>query len=402
LRLSTDCLAVRPVASLPVELVERKGRGHPDTLCDTIAERASAAYARYCLQAFGRLAHHWFDKVMLLGGEAAIDFGHGELVRPYTVIFSGKAAFTVGDTEIPVATILADTAREVLTRTLRNFDPDRHVRVEIRLSDYQGPGQARSRYRPAEPADLPPVDGGHRVANDCCICTAFAPMTVLEGLVLEVEHHITSAGFAAENPDTGSDVKVLGIREEDRSMLRVSLPFIADLVPSRQTYLSRVDEVEAHLRDHATAVTGRPVEVVVNPERDNRSYLTATGTVCDTGDIGVVGRGNRANGLITPMRPMSIEAAAGKNPLDHSGKIYTAVCQRVAASVADITGADTEVYIATTKERPLTDPERVLVMVASEANTLVRHKHAIRHVVEEALSVTGSLTSEFLDGVVLW
>jgi S-adenosylmethionine synthetase len=49
-------------------------------------------------------------------------------------------------------------------------------------------------------------------------------------------------------------------------------------------------------------------------------YLTVTGTSAEAGDDGEVGRGNRVNDLITPYRPISLEAAAGKNPVTHVGQ----------------------------------------------------------------------------------
>jgi S-adenosylmethionine synthetase len=62
-------------------------------------------------------------------------------------------------------------------------------------------------------------------------------------------------------------------------------------------------------------------------------YLTVTGTSAEAGDDGQVGRGNRVNGLITPCRPMSLEAAAGKNPVSHVGKIYNVLARNIAEAI---------------------------------------------------------------------
>jgi S-adenosylmethionine synthetase len=62
-------------------------------------------------------------------------------------------------------------------------------------------------------------------------------------------------------------------------------------------------------------------------------YLTVTGTSAEAGDDGEVGRGNRVNALITPCRPMSLEAAAGKNPVTHVGKIYNTLARDIAAAL---------------------------------------------------------------------
>ncbi len=60
-----------------------------------------------------------------------------------------------------------------------------------------------------------------------------------------------------------------------------------------------------------------PVHVNTADDIKKKSvFLTVTGTSAEMGDDGSVGRGNRCNGLITPNRPMSMEATSGKNPID--------------------------------------------------------------------------------------
>ena len=66
------------------------------------------------------------------------------------------------------------------------------------------------------------------------------------------------------------------------------------------------------------------VNALDDPKASDESgiYLTVTGLSAEQGDDGEVGRGNRVNGLITPSRAMSLEAAAGKNAVAHVGKLY--------------------------------------------------------------------------------
>ena len=70
------------IEQAPFEAVERKGVGHPDTLCDAIAELASSEYSAAVYEETGRLPHHYFDKVMLMGGAVRMGLGYGELVEP--------------------------------------------------------------------------------------------------------------------------------------------------------------------------------------------------------------------------------------------------------------------------------------------------------------------------------
>jgi len=342
-----------------VEVVERKGIGHPDTLCDAVAERASQLYARHCLSVYGRVAHHWFDKVMLVGGEAATDYGHGVLTRPYELVFAGKAAFAVGGHAIPVEDLLTQATRDVLGGILKHFDPERHVRIRNMLVDHRGSGRGDNRYRPRAPEDLLALNDPKRVSNDCNVLTGFAPLSRLETLVLDIERQLTSASGLANAPDVGVDVKIVGTRVGDQVELLANVPLIAAEVPSQAIYQRRCDEITGFIREHAREKHGLDPEVTLNPAPP--PYLTVTGSVADTGDVGVVGRGNRSNGLITPMRPMSIEAASGKNPLDHTGKIYSRVADQLAASVAAMSGGDVVVTLSTAKQRPLDDPTLVVV-----------------------------------------
>lgn len=350
--------------TLPFEVVERKGLGHPDTLCDAIAEKTSTLYNKYCLENFGRAAHHWFDKVILLGGESLVEFSRGEMQRPYKLLLIGKAALAVGATKIPLDEIFRAAAAAVLTSTLRNFDPARHLETEVLISDFRGPGQKPSRYRPASLTDLISTDDRKRVSNDCNLCVGFAPFSTLENIVLATEQHLNSVEFRERNIDTGSDIKVVGMRHGSALSLTVNLPFIADHIPSRAHYLKRLDEMTAYTRDYITTKFDAEVSVTLNPESSSgRSYLTVTGSVADTGDVGVVGRGNRSTGLITPMRPMTIEAAAGKNPLDHTGKIYSVIASELATRLSSDYSSPSTVFITTFKEAPLEDPASVEIFL---------------------------------------
>jgi len=74
-------------------------------------------------------------------------------------------------------------------------------------------------------------------------------------------------------------------------------------------------------------------------------YLTVLGTSAESGDSGQVGRGNRVNGVIPLNRPLCSEAAAGKNPISHVGKIYNLLTHRMARQVYDQVAGIEEVYI---------------------------------------------------------
>ncbi|MFD8982923.1 methionine adenosyltransferase [Streptomyces sp. NPDC059564] len=388
----------RSVEDLPYELVERKGVGHPDTMCDAIAERMSRYYSLHCLKEFGAIAHHWFDKVTLYGGGADIDYGRGELTSPYRVKYFGKAAFRVGPTEIPVPELMFRAAADVLAEVTTGFDPDRHLVVESGIVDHQGSGRGVSRYQPASPADLVPLRAPGLVSNDTNLLHGYAPLSRLENAVLGLENLVNGAAFKERHPDSGWDVKVFGSRRGDAFSLIVNMPFLAAHIESMDHYLARKAVVQAELEAAVGPLGIGDFTMLMNAtDRNGRPYLTALGSVADTGDVGVVGRGNRVNGLITPMRPMSIEAPAGKNPLDHTGKIYNVLAARLARQVHEEYGGPAQVHVFTSKEAPLERPDEVVVTSPHAG------REALAALVESAVAGTGDLTAEFVEtGITLW
>jgi S-adenosylmethionine synthetase len=123
--------------------------------------------------------------------------------------------------------------------------------------------------------------------------------------------------------------------------------------------------------------------------------------VADTGDVGVVGRGNRINGLITPMRSMSIEAPAGKNPLDHTGKLYGVLAHQLAQEIGEALGLPVDTHIFTSKEARLDQPDEVVVEVHGEVDEERRaHAHAL---VTKRLAAMGDVTRQLVfEGITMW
>jgi S-adenosylmethionine synthetase len=123
---------------------------------------------------------------------------------------------------------------------------------------------------------------------------------------------------------------------------------IATLIPDSDHYYGVIKEVSNAVLDQAKKLTDREVSIVVNSADDPKRgsfYLTITGTSAEMGDDAGVGRGNRVNGLITPCRPMSLEAAAGKNPQNHVGKIYNVLAERAAERIVKEEARVLEAYV---------------------------------------------------------
>jgi len=73
-----------------MEMVERKGKGHPDVLCDKAAEELSIALSQFYLEKYGRVLHHNVDKCVLVGGQSTVTFGGGEVLEPIHLLLVGR------------------------------------------------------------------------------------------------------------------------------------------------------------------------------------------------------------------------------------------------------------------------------------------------------------------------
>jgi S-adenosylmethionine synthetase len=308
---------------MPCEIVERKGRGHPDTLCDSLAETLSTGLSRCYAERFGTIPHHNVDKGLLLGGAARPMFGGGEVLEPMEITLAGRATRRFGAAVVPVEELAFELAHEWLAANVNNLDPH-HVRIIPRIRETSPDLAALFMRRSVS---------GTPLANDTSFGVGFAPLDRLERAVLAVERRLGSQEVKNAYPEIGDDVKVLGLRSGDTLTITLACAFVGRHVRNLGDYFEKKERVRALARTAAVEAAGGNVEVDVNTADGDTAesiYLTVTGFSAEAGDDGEVGRGNRVNGLITPYRPMSLEAAAGKNPVTHTGKLYNLLADRMA------------------------------------------------------------------------
>lgn len=323
------------VESQSIEIVERKGIGHPDTLADGLSEAVSRALSQEYLERFGEILHHNTDKVLIVGGSATPEFRGGVVEEPIYVVLAGRGTTEAGGQEIPVNEIGVKAAEEYLENSVRFLDVQNHVEISSRI----GSGSA----------DLREVFSRQGVpsANDTSIGVAYAPLSETERIVLETERSLNSEKVKDRFPPVGEDIKVMAQREDDHVSLTVAMATISSLLDDLDHYISLKEEISDYVCDLATNITDKPVEVGVNVADELEEgvvYYTVTGTSAEQGDDGMTGRGNRVNGLITFDRPMSLEAAAGKNPVNHVGKLYNLLAMEVSREISDLDGVN-EVFV---------------------------------------------------------
>jgi S-adenosylmethionine synthetase len=373
-----------------LELVERKGTGHPDTLADDMAEELSRAYSSYTLEKYGAILHHNFDKVGLLGGKSEVRFGYGRLISPIRVLINGRASDSFGDQPIPVRALLTRTARQFLINRLPSVDPDRDLEIHFNVSTGSSPGHVLtdtdsdgSRRRWFHPRSLLDLRERTRLAsNDTSIGCAHYPLSQLEQCVLEVEGRLTSEAYRCKRPWLGTDIKVIACRVGADVSITMCVPQIANYVRDGSEYernLSRTrGDIDAWFRQ---ALPCHTVELHLNTKDNHRTpelYLTATGSSIESGDEGLVGRGNRPNGLISSTRLYSMEGSCGKNPVYHAGKLYPIAAQEIAMALFKVTGCKTEVCLISQGGREVADPWKVVVIQEGGAGDAAGSETIIR------------------------
>jgi len=367
----------------PVEIVERKGIGHPDTVCDALAEELSRTYSQYCLEQFGLVMHHNVDKALLWGGISEPCFGGGQVLAPIEIFLAGRATCDYQGVKIPIEQLVQESSANWLQSHFHALDPDQHVKLHCLIR----PGSA-------DLVDLylRQKQTGIALANDTSCGVGYAPLSELERVVLKVEAYLNSEEIKAQHPAIGEDIKVMGVRKDDILDLTVACAFIDRYIADVDDYVDKKTQLIKLVKQAVNTESNKHVTVTVNAADDiagGSLYLTVTGTSAESGDDGEVGRGNRVNGLITPYRPMNMEAAAGKNPVTHVGKLYNIVAQRIAQALVKELNEISEAYcyLVSRIGSPIHEPQVIdLQLVLQEGIVTDKVKSHIDDIVHDQLS----------------
>jgi len=391
-----DVLKQTPLEQQKLEIVERKGLGHPDCICDSIMDHISVRLSQEYVKRVGEIMHHNIDKSLLSAGEAEPQFGGGKIKKPMLLVIGDRATFDVNGEKIPVNEIALKTAKRWFKDRLRFVNPEEHVRYQVELK----PGHP-------ELMDIFKRKGKVLGANDTSAAVGYAPMTRLEQIVLSLERHLNSSEFKKEFPQSGEDIKVMGYRKNNELRLTIGMAFVDRFVKNESDYFRKKEEIQEHMIGFVKNKTDfGKVNIELNTlDKKGRGidgvYVTVLGTSAEAGDSGQVGRGNRINGVIPLNRPFCSEAAAGKNPVSHVGKIYNTLTHKVADRVYRTVSGIEEVYIWLLSQigKPIDQPAVAAAQVVMKSsNSFDTVKKQIEDVVDHELENIGEFTQELAQG----
>jgi S-adenosylmethionine synthetase len=342
------------------------------------------------MKKLGVILHHNTDESQVVAGKANPVFGGGEVIEPIYILLVGRATKFFNDISIPADKIAIKAAKDYIRSHMRNLDPDADVVFDIKL------GEGSTSLKEVFSRHVP-------CSNDTSFGIGFAPFSETEKLVRDVEKRIYNE-FRRKNPAIGEDVKVMGLREGDKITLTIACAFVSKYVSNIEEYIAIKEELENWVRDISAEYTERNVVIDVNTADDYEKgnvYLTVTGTSAENGDDGSVGRGNRCNGIITPGRPMSMEATSGKNPINHVGKLYNLLANLIARDCYEIVEGIKEVYVRILSQigKPINDPKTLSIQIIPEKGYDVgKMDPKVRTIAEQWLDDITKVTEMVING----
>ena len=356
---------VRPTAAADVEIVERKGLGHPDTICDLVMERISQALSQAYLKRYGKILHHNCDKGLLVAGQVERRYGGGDVVEPMRLVIGDRATLVK---DFDVAELAVDTAKHWFRENIPEVDCERHLQYQVELKG--GSEELTGIFRP----------GAEMVtANDTSAAVGYAPLSETERLVLDAEKYLNGQDFKMMFPASGRDVKIMGIRRGDQIDITAAMPLLDKYISSEADYFQKKDELcnalDGYLRSRLAKLNNVTVALNTLDRRGagmSGMYLSVLGTSAEDADSGEVGRGNQVNGIIALNRPRGSEAAAGKNPVSHVGKIYSVLTHRLAEQIyAEVSGIEQAiVWMCSRIGEPVARPQVVAVQVGVDESSI--------------------------------
>ena len=356
-----------------IEVVERKGIGHPDTIADGIAETISVEYSKYCLDKYGVVLHHNVDKVCILGGLARIEWGSTEIIQPIRVFLNGRISESFGGEKIPVNDICNYAARKFLSTALPNLDLDKDVKFIHEHTTYS---RNPIWFNPESISDLP--EYRKLLANDTSAVASSSPLTLTEKLALKIEGFFYDAKQKPIYKECGQDIKVMAIRRKHFIDIRLCCPVILKHCRNVRDYWEMTERIYNQLYHFIS--NNLPAEYTFNLELNQKRdlsirepkylYALVGGSALDYGEEGLVGRGNNRAGIIPMFRVFSMEAAYGKNPVYHVGKILGVVADEISQSVNSMTEQTVEVLIVAKQGDDLLAPNQVVMRIGGTPNKI--------------------------------
>lgn len=392
--------------SSSLEIVERKFRGHPDSLTDMVAQRFAQLYIQTAWKLFPELQNKYFpnfsaDKITLCGASTVWKGNTYKVLKPIYALLLGKITNQIGDVEIDIDLIFKQSIEGILIKSLGVNGFIDHVIRKSYAVDLAGADHNSGFYHPKSVSELLKILSQETVANDTVYVVAYAPLTITEKLSIKLDNITASNEFKARFPQIGSDIKSMIKRRSVSYDITMCLPFLPEKTGGISEYKSvlkvATDYLESKIESFLLAENKKHINSTIHlsintKDTAEKKYFAIWGTSLSKGDIGAVGRGNRQQGFISGNRPSTNEAFPGKNPNHFAGVIYQLIAENIANDIYVTIGVPNTVYISANNGDVLNKPTSIDILLDKK----ITNFNNIQEIVHKSLSSIAQYRAEYL------
>jgi S-adenosylmethionine synthetase len=303
-----------------IEVVERKGIGHPDTLANQIAESACCAISKFFIKRYKILPRFNIDQVEIVGGDVEVDFLKGKIIKSGIISISGKTSYLKHKDITVVNKIVAIDTRKTIEKIFSK-DILKFFAVKTNIGGYSEKNKIFF-----ENKTMP-------LSEDTCLGIGFYPYTDTEKLTLDIS---TQLNKLSKVFPIGKDTKVMVVRKNKNIQIIISAAFLSNKIKDLNEYFLIKGKIKSRLLNFIKNKIKNKFELIINNadnKKEGRAYITLSGTAAEH-DKGSLARGNGISGLIVPYRPASLEVIYGKNPVYNISKLYNLFARYLAKKIA--------------------------------------------------------------------
>lgn len=353
-----------------LEIVERKGIGHPDTLADKLAEECSRVYSKYCMDNFGCVLHHNIDKLYIGAGLFKYENNEIKMYEPIKIEINGRCSNTMNGEKINLEEIFIPVIKRYLKSVMPKLNIERGLNINVNCTqntkrDYW--------YNPRNIEDVP--DAKSVTAGDTALCVSHGGLTYCERVAIELERSLYRYNeYGYSEPiykDIGQDIKIMVVRRNKEVDINMCIPVLKGNYETEEQYDEIIKKYYIILEKNLKNIDNPKkykTNLFINYKDDGTidKYALCIGTCAECGEEGVVGRGNNTQGIIPTFRAHSVEAACGKNVRYHTGRALAYMINNASTRIYNELGIMCSIYALTRNRNSLLNPYILEVMLENK------------------------------------
>ena len=349
------------------------------------------------------------DKLSIIGGGSKVKFGGGEMIAPIKVLVNGRFTDRFKNEKIDYMSIITKTIKDYFKELFPLLNIEKYLEIVDNTHHNEGPGvvyndkdttknERKKFFEVVNKTDFSRHNNQFR-CNDTSTTVSYYPMSELEKTVLEIEMTLNSKEYKNKYPWTGNDIKIMGMRKDKKIEITACVPLISLYVKNIDDYINKLNLIKKDIYNIIlNHFTNNPIEIFLNTRdnyKNNDMYMTLIGSAVESGDEGAVGRGNRSRGVIPFSRHFSMEASCGKNPVYHTGKLFTALGDQISKMIYDKYNLENIVYCTSRMGDSIQNPWNISIELNQEITNEI--KEEINNLVIKQLNKHYEITKKIIN-----